>query len=502
MADPAGADPADPLLTPAPDPAAGSVLAGRCVAAVLVPGRLRAKVRSWRERHHPESIEERHVRSAADRRVEFTPARDGMAWLSACLPAASAEAIHNRLTAISRGQQGPHETRTLPQRRADNLVEALLTAGLTPTQHKPTTSTAVTGPAATNVGAAGSNTGSDAVTGPQPPCGSRRVNAGSDCHGRSRRFHHQPGPPVPDQARIQARIPDQASGSGSGAPFTSARAWGDVPVPRAQVLITVPVMALLGATEEPAILDGYGPIPPSMARDLIANGAESFHRVLIDPRDGAPLEIGRKNYRLTPAMRHWLRLRDAKCTFPGCNNNTLDNDADHIHPWHHGGTTGINNLNQLCPKHHHLKHNTTWTPTTATKNHPPGWLSPTGRYYPAEHPDHEPPTWPSEWTQQHPTPEPAEPPQITANPEPPWAHTRQESERLASMQGGPDSIHQPIFEGATFEPMTFLPDFHEPDLVEQELLDRFRSGEDIYDYEVTEGGLLSSYLVSHGLPLP
>ncbi|KNH10419.1 endonuclease, partial [Arthrobacter sp. ZBG10] len=90
---------------------------------------------------------------------------------------------------------------------------------------------------------------------------------------------------------------------------------------------------------EPAILDGYGPIPPSMARDLIANGAESFHRVLIDPRDGAPLEIGRKNYRLTPAMRHWLRLRDAKCTFPGCNNNTLDNDADHIHPWHHGGTT-------------------------------------------------------------------------------------------------------------------------------------------------------------------
>ncbi len=163
-------------------------------------------------------------------------------------------------------------------------------------------------------------------------------------------------------------------------------------------------MALLGATEEPAILDGYGPIPPSMARDLIANGAESFHRVLIDPRDGAPLEIGRKNYRLTPAMRHWLRLRDAKCTFPACNNNTLDNDADHIHPWHHGGTTGINNLNQLCPKHHHLKHNTTWTPTTATKNHPPGWLSPTGRYYPAEHPDHEPPTWPTTWTQQHPTP--------------------------------------------------------------------------------------------------
>ena len=40
------------------------------------------------------------------------------------------------------------------------------------------------------------------------------------------------------------------------------------------------------------MLDGYGPIPPSMARRLVADGADSFHRVLVDPRDGAPLEIG------------------------------------------------------------------------------------------------------------------------------------------------------------------------------------------------------------------
>jgi hypothetical protein len=105
---------------------------------------------------------------------------------------------------------------------------------------------------------------------------------------------------------------------------------GQVPSPRAQVLVTVPVFSLLGATEEPAMLDGYGPIPASMARDLVANGAESFHRVLIDPRDGAPLEIGRTSYRLTKAMRQWLRLRDGKCPFPGCSNNSLDNEADHL----------------------------------------------------------------------------------------------------------------------------------------------------------------------------
>ena len=76
---------------------------------------------------------------------------------------------------------------------------------------------------------------------------------------------------------------------------------GDVPSPAAQVLITVPVFSLLGLTEEPAMLDGYGPVPPSMARALVADGASSLLRVLIDPRDGAPLEIGRTNYRISQA---------------------------------------------------------------------------------------------------------------------------------------------------------------------------------------------------------
>jgi hypothetical protein len=162
------------------------------------------------------------------------------------------------------------------------------------------------------------------------------------------------------------------------------------------VLVTVPVFALMGLTDEPAMLDGYGPIPPSMARDLVANGAESFHRVLVDPRDGAPLEIGRTSYRVTKAMRNWLRMRDGKCPFPGCNNHSLDNEADHILAWHKGGTTGVSNLGQPCPKHHKLRHTTGWQPTRATKTEPPGWTSPTGRHYKTEHQDWEPPHWPNQ----------------------------------------------------------------------------------------------------------
>ncbi|TLM83342.1 DUF222 domain-containing protein [Pseudarthrobacter sp. NamE2] len=298
------------------------------VAGVLPPARLRPKVRSWRERHHPDSIEKRHARGVADRRMEYAPDRDAMAWVSMYLPADQANAAWNRTRALARGLQGPDEFRTLPQLMADIGATALLDTGHTPTHG--------------------------------PPDGVAR------CGGASADSHVNEG-------GLELAHP---------------------PVPRAQVLVTVPVFALLGATEEPAMLDGHGPIPASMARRLVAGGADSFHRVLVDPRDGAPLEIGRTSYRIQEAMRRWLRLRDGKCPFPGCSNHSLDNEADHLLAWHHGGTTGITNLAQPCPKHHRMKHTSAWQPTPATKNAPPGWISPAGRRYTSEHQDWEPPHWP------------------------------------------------------------------------------------------------------------
>jgi hypothetical protein len=301
--DPAGAAALEAhFLDPeAPNPARG------CSAGELPASRFRHKARTWRERHHAESIEKRHAKGVLDRRVEYAPDQDGMAWLSAYLPAATASGIWNRTTAVARGLQGPDEPRNLTQLRADVLATALLSNG---------------------------------------------------------------------------------NGDGMNA--------GHVPSPRAQLLVTVPVFSLLGATDEPAMLDGYGPIPASMARDLVANGTDSFYRVLIDPRDGAPLEIGRKSYRLPKAMRNWLRLRDGKCPFPGCTNHSLDNEADHLLAWQKGGTTGISNLGQPCPKHHRLRHASAWTPTPAARNEPPGWTSPSGRHYISEDQDWEPPHWPKE----------------------------------------------------------------------------------------------------------
>ncbi len=168
--------------------------------------RFRHNARTWRERHHAEPIEKRHAKGVADRRVEYRPDQDGMAWLSAYLPADEATAVWNKLTADARELQGPAETRTLTQLRADLYGSCLL---------------------------GGTTTG--------------------DHHG---------------------------NGSDTG---TAAGPSSSI---RPQVLVTVPVFSLMGLTDEPAMLDGYGLIPPSMARKLIADGAGSFHRVLVDPRDG------------------------------------------------------------------------------------------------------------------------------------------------------------------------------------------------------------------------
>ncbi|TDL38783.1 DUF222 domain-containing protein [Arthrobacter nitrophenolicus] len=373
---------ADHFLDPdAPNPARG------CPATNLVPSRLRAKVRAWRERHHPESIEKRHAKSAADRRVEFTPDRDGMAWFAIYMRADCALAAWNKTTAIARGLQGPNETRTLPQIRADEVARRLLA----PAQAATITTDAVTGSGRGRTVPAGGGEGAS----PSEP-GRTGGLIPNDFIGLATL-------PGSDEPAADLGIPDSTHFGTSGQAGTSITTAfpdaspeaGKVPTPRTDVLVTVPVFALLGLTDEPAILDGYGPVPASMARKLLADGADSFIRVLIDPRDGAPLEIGRTSYRLTKAMRQALTLRDGKCTFPGCNNNALDNEADHLQAWQHGGTTGISNLAQLCPKHHRLKHNSGWTPAEATKNQPPGWTSPTGRTYPAEQPDREPPQWPA-----------------------------------------------------------------------------------------------------------
>lgn len=140
--------------------------------------------------------------------------------------------------------------------------------------------------------------------------------------------------------------------------------------------LLVPVLTLLGLDDQPASLEGYGPIDAATARRLTAT-APSFYRILTHPITGTILDIDKTTLRVPADMRRWLQLRDETCIFPGCGKRSRFCELDHTVDRQFGGVTKVNNLAHLCKKHHREKHHTRWT----LQHLPNGsiqWTSPTG----------------------------------------------------------------------------------------------------------------------------
>jgi len=133
-----------------------------------------------------------------------------------------------------------------------------------------------------------------------------------------------------------------------------------VPRSRFRLNVTVPVLTLLGGSQEPGMLEGTVPIPAAMAREL-AGQCETWHRVLTDPCTGAFLPLPAERYAPTRAMLEHLRLRNTTCALPGCTRSTSwASESDHIEEYdhgdpEHGGLTEIENLHLLCWQHHRAK---------------------------------------------------------------------------------------------------------------------------------------------------
>lgn len=156
---------------------------------------------------------------------------------------------------------------------------------------------------------------------------------------------------------------------------------------RAAVAVTVPVMTLLGHDDEPATLDGYGPIDADTARRL-AGEATSWVRILTHPITGTVLDVDRRTYRVPTALRRWLGVRDPVCIGPGCTRPARDCDIDHRLDWQYGGTTADTNLAPLCERHHVLKTKSAWKLYRDETTCVTWWVTPTARIV-----DPEPPPW-------------------------------------------------------------------------------------------------------------
>jgi len=185
--------------------------------------------------------------------------------------------------------------------------------------------------------------------------------------------------------------------------------------------LTVPLGDVLGFSNAPGHLSGFGPITGFAARQL-ANGALGepgvrwcvtvtgdqdqavghgcatrirpagaraapgqsgwLFTVKLTALAGADCDHSRESphYRPPPSLRHLVQTRNVCCTAPGCRMAASVCDDDHTVPFDQGGRTCECNLGPLCRHHHRVKHARGWQ----LEQPEPGvftWSTPSGRVY-------------------------------------------------------------------------------------------------------------------------
>ncbi len=369
------------------------------------------RARRLRESRFPDLIPVRHREAKDKRRVMFQPLPDGMSCLSAIIAAEKGQAMFAALTGAAKAGKRAGDPRTMDQLRADTLTELLL-EGEPPAAKQ---DAVVEAPRAGTIanedtqgadpipGAAdGGDRGGAAGSLHEPCCA-----PGSQTHGLDPVGHRLTGPATASMGAA-GEIPSgpgrtDAAGNTSTAPGSSSTAAGnsrqdkrprraeryrsnnrdrtnnrDRSKVRTEVMVLINADTLAGLDENPAELNGYGPISAETARSMIL---EALHwtSLIQDPATGEILTVGRTR-RIPAGLKRWLQARDGTCRFPGCSVNVTHAEIDHTTPYARGGPTDHTNLEHLCPKHHRFKTLGHWKarqPEAGTIE----WNSPTGRTY-------------------------------------------------------------------------------------------------------------------------
>jgi Domain of unknown function (DUF222) len=154
---------------------------------------------------------------------------------------------------------------------------------------------------------------------------------------------------------------------------------------RPAINVTVSISTLLGCDNQPAHLDGYGPITAALARRIATDQTGTWRRLVTD-HTGQLLDHGRRTYRPPANLTHHIIARDQTCTFPGCRRPAKLCDLDHGEAWGDGGATTADNVSALCQRHHNAKHHAGWH-VTRQPDGTRGWTSPTGHRYRVPLPD-------------------------------------------------------------------------------------------------------------------
>jgi len=310
----------------------------------------------------PVSASERHERARQRRAVSRQRRDDGMGTLTADLTADGLTTVWNALDAHARTSQAytgraQGDDRSIGQRRADGLVD--LCAGYLD----------------------GVLAGDLEYRAPRDSTGwtTYRPTQGGDS---SQPPTAEPTPEQPDQpapGRVVARR------TLSVAALKRLRSTLER---RCMINLHMGADVVLGVSDNPVYLDGYGWTPAPVGRRVLSQNAD-MRRIIDDPHTGQALDISAKTYTPSPATALAARMRDQVCTFPTCDTRATDCQLDHTvpHPKGRAGPgkpgdrhqTSVDGLGSLCDAEHRLKTLGGWHVTHT----PDGWewQSPHGKIY-------------------------------------------------------------------------------------------------------------------------
>ncbi|MEU4451589.1 DUF222 domain-containing protein [Nocardioides sp. NPDC023903] len=163
--------------------------------------------------------------------------------------------------------------------------------------------------------------------------------------------------------------------------------------PRIEVKIVMTADSLANTNDQPALVEGYGPVPAAWAREALADAEVFVRRLFTDPT-GQLVAMESRSRKAPDGLVEFITTRDGGiCRTNGC--DAPIRNIDHVERHADGGETRAENLQGLCERCNQAKEALGWR----ARPGPDGsiiTITPTGHTYTSPPPDtwaQPPPTW-------------------------------------------------------------------------------------------------------------
>ena len=160
----------------------------------------------------------------------------------------------------------------------------------------------------------------------------------------------------------------------------------DAPAAGLEIGLVMTDASLFGVSDEPAHLEGFGPVPAELARELVVDACSRDERVWLrrlytSPTTGELVAMDSRARVFRGSLARFIRLRDQVCRTPWC--NAPVRHGDHAEDAATGGATSAGNGQGTCEACNHAKQAPGWraSPVTDVDGHEIETTMPAGHRY-------------------------------------------------------------------------------------------------------------------------